>query len=75
MNRDEFLTALQDIFQRDEECSGEDQLDDYEEWDSLSKMSLMAYFDIDLGIKLSLKDLQDVKTVNDLIGLAGNKIL
>lgn len=74
MNKAEFLVELEDILQREEKCNINDNLDDYEEWDSLSKMSIMAYYDKNFGIKLSLKDFKNLVTVNDLIALAGDKI-
>ena len=74
MTKLEFLVELEDILQREEKCNINDNLDDYEEWDSLSKMSIMAYYDKNFGIKLSLKDFKDLVTVNDLIALAGDKI-
>ncbi len=74
MNKAEFLVELEDVLQREESCSENDDLHSYEEWDSLSKMAVMAYFDKNFGIKLTLKDLKEVNTVSDLIKLAGEKI-
>lgn len=74
MNKAEFLVELEDVLQREEPCSENDDLHSYEEWDSLSKMAVMAYFDKNFGVKLTLKDLKEVKTVSDLIKLAGDKI-
>lgn len=74
MNKTDFLVELEDILQREEPCNFNDNLNDYEEWDSLSKMSIMAYYDKNFGVKLSLKDFKDLVTVNDLITLAGDKI-
>lgn len=74
MNKADFLVELEDILQREDPCNINDNLDDYEEWDSLSKMSVMAYYDKNFGIKLSLSDLKNVTTVADLIALAGGKI-
>ena len=74
MNKSDFLVELEDILQREDSCNESDNLNDYEEWDSLSKMSIMAYYDKNFGVKLSLNDLKTVTTVSDLIKLAGNKI-
>ena len=74
MNKAEFLVELEDVLQREESCSENDDLHSHEEWDSLSKMAVMAYFDKNFGIKLTLKDLKEVNTVSDLIKLAGEKI-
>lgn len=74
MNTADFLVELEDILQREEPCNLEDNLEDYEEWDSLSKMSIMAYYDKNFGVKFSLNDLKTVATVSDLVALAGDKI-
>ena len=73
MNKADFLVELEDILQREESCNIDD-LNDYEEWDSLSKMSIMAYYDKNFGIKLSLSNLKEVATVSDLVALAGDNI-
>lgn len=74
MNKAEFLVELEDILQKEEPCKETDNLNSYEEWDSLSKMAIMAYYDKNFGVKLTLKDLKEVNTVTDLIKLAGDKI-
>lgn len=74
MNTADFLVELEDILQREEPCAIEDNLDDYEEWDSLSKMSVMAYYSKNFGTQLSLSSFKDIHTVSDLIKLAGNNI-
>ncbi len=74
MKKIEFLTMLEDILQREEPCTETDELDSYDEWDSLSKMAAMAYFDKTFGVKITLPQLKEVKTVSDLIKLAGDKI-
>jgi len=48
MTKEDFLVELEDILQREEPCNIEDMLEDYEEWDSLSKMALMAFLIRDL---------------------------
>lgn len=75
MNKAEFLTALEDILQREEACHADDELDEYEEWDSLSKMAVMAYYDKNFGVKLSLQDFKELKTVEDLIKLSRGQII
>lgn len=74
MDKADFLVELEDILQREEPCAENDNLEDYEEWDSLSKMAIMAYYDKNFGVKLSLNDLKNVSTVSDLIKLAGNGV-
>ena len=71
MKVEEFLLDLQDLLQRDDACNLDDLLENYDEWDSLSKMSVLAYFDQKLGKKLDSDLLDSVTSVRDLIKLAG----
>jgi len=70
MTKDEFLTQLQDVLQRDDAVNQGDTLADYDEWDSLSKMAVMAFFDKNFGIKVTLNEIGKLQTVEDLIKLA-----
>lgn len=70
MNKEQFLTELQDVLQRDDPVLENDVLADYDEWDSLSKMATMAFFDKNFGVKISLKEISELKTVKDLLNLA-----
>lgn len=74
MNKTDFLIELEDILEREEECNAADKLDEYEEWDSLSKMAVMAFFDKQFNIKIEFGELQDIKTVEDLIALSNGNI-
>lgn len=74
MKTEEFLVELEDILQREEPCKPEDILEDYDEWDSLSKMAVMAYYDKTFGIKLSLNEISELKTVEDLITLTKGQV-
>ena len=74
MKKNEFLVELEDILQREEPCQEKDILEEYDEWDSLSKMSVMAYFKKNFNVEISLNDLKDIKSVSDLINLAGENI-
>lgn len=74
MTKNDFLFELEDILQRETTCAEDDFLESYEEWDSLSKMAVMAYFDKNFGVKLSLNSFKNLKTVADLMTLAGDKI-
>lgn len=74
MNKADFLVELEDILQREEPCNENDTLEDYDEWDSLSKMAVMAYYDKNFKIKIGLNQLGELKTISDLIKLAGENI-
>ena len=74
MKKSEFLVALEDILQTEDAIDENLILEDLEEWDSLSKMAVMAYYKKTFGIELVLGSLKDIKTPLDLIKLAGDKI-
>lgn len=74
MKKEEFLVELEDILQREESCNEADILEEYDEWDSLSKMAVMAFYSKNFGITVTLNDLKSLKTVEDLVNLAGDKI-
>jgi len=74
MKKSEFLAAFEDILQTEGEIEENQKLEDLDEWDSLSKMATMAYFQQTFGIELTLNYLKDIKTPSDLIKLAGDKI-
>ena len=69
MKKADFLVDLEDVLQREEACNENDVLENYDEWDSLSKMATMAYFDKMLrkyGIfdQMEANGIKDGDTVN-----------
>ena len=70
MKKEEFIESLKEVLQRDDPISENDALAEYEEWDSLSKMAVIAFFDKNFGVKISLKEISQIKSVQDLIALA-----
>ena len=71
MTRDEFLTEMQDVLQTEEELSFATVLKDLEEWDSLSLMATMAFLDKTFGVKTTMSDYRDMKTIEDIAQKAG----
>lgn len=71
MTRNDFLTAMQDVLQRDEALSFEMKLKDIEEWDSLSMMATMAFLEKSFGIKTNITDYRSMKTLEDIAKKAG----
>lgn len=52
-----------------DEIQPDDQLRNFDNWDSLTVLSLCANLDAHHGISLSAQDLQNVNTVHDLESL------
>jgi acyl carrier protein len=74
MKKEQFLEEMIDVLQTEEELSLDTVLDDLDEWDSLSKMAVMAFYNKNFGIKIALNEFKNIKTVSDLVKLAGDKI-
>lgn len=71
MNRQEFLTQMQDVLQTDEELTFDTVLDDLVEWDSLAVMATMAFLDKEFGVKTTMKDYKEMLTIADIAQKAG----
>ncbi len=71
MTRNEFLSTMQDVLQTEEELSLDTLLHDLAEWDSLSIMSTMVFLDKNFGVKTSINDFQDMKSIGDIAVKAG----
>ena len=73
MTKSEFLELLAETIDTECELNEELPLDEIEEYDSIAILSLMSMYD-ELDVKVSPSNFQDLKTVADLINLAGDKI-
>lgn len=71
MNTQEFLTEMQDVLQTEEVLSMDTVLDGLDEWDSLSVMATMAFLEKSFGVKTTMKDYKDIKTIGDIAKKAG----
>lgn len=74
MTKQDFLNELAEIMQIDTPPIGKESLDGFVEWDSMTNLGVMSMFDIEFGITLKTDDIKNVKTVNDLMALAGDQI-
>lgn len=71
MTREEFLTQMLDVLQREDELTFDMELQDVEEWDSLSIMATMAFLKKQFGVETGLADYKAMKTVEDIAAKAG----
>lgn len=74
MKKKDFLNELTEIMQLDVLLNGEESLDSFVEWDSMAHLGVMSMFDMEFGITLKTEDLKQVKTINELVMLASNKV-
>ena len=71
MSRAEFLEQLSEMFQTDKQLSFDTNLDSLEEWDSLSKITTLAFLDREFGISLLVSDIENFKTIEDIANATG----
>lgn len=64
----QFINSLKEAFEiEDREISVEDNFRDYPEWDSLSRLSLIAMLDEEYGVQIEEGDFEKLATVKDLM--------
>lgn len=72
MDKPAFFAAVAEILEADPAgLTGEEQISDVGNWDSLSVITFIAMVDSDLGQIVDGEKLKDAKTLNDLAALAG----
>lgn len=71
MTKEEFLEQMQDVLQTDVQLTNETVLDELDEWDSLAIMATMAFLDKNFGVKSTIKDYREMKTIGDIAVKAG----
>ena len=71
MTEELFLEKMADILDAEEEISMDAQLDDIEEWDSLSVVSYVAMANTACGKKVDVKAVREAETIRDLYDLLG----
>jgi acyl carrier protein len=63
---EDLLTKLAEILEVDE-VKPSDVLQDFENWDSLTSLSVLATLDSSYGVNLATDDLRQMVTVGDLV--------
>ena len=68
MTKQEKLVLLEDIFEIDPgQLKEETVLDGLENWDSMTKLSLIVLMDDKFGKKVAGKEIEGLKTVRDIL--------
>ena len=72
MTREEIINSLEDILMLEEgELNLEQNLTEYEDWDSMSYLALIALFDSRLKTRLDIETIKGFRTANDILNQAG----
>lgn len=76
MKRDDFLKEFSEVLQRQPSAvlTGDEQLQTLPDWDSLAVVMLIAHIDKTYGAVLSVEQIGNAETVNDLYACALNEI-
>lgn len=72
MTMEKFESGLAEILEVDA-VNESDILEDFETWDSLTSLSIIAFIDENYGISVSANDLVTAKTVGGLKDLVSTK--
>ncbi|RDU69822.1 acyl carrier protein [Helicobacter aurati] len=68
MTKEELIEAIEDILMIDLGTLELDKnLNEYEDWDSMAHLSLLALFDSKLQIKIKPKDIRTMQTARDIL--------
>lgn len=65
MAKEDFLKKFSDILQTDDPIYFETELEELEDWDSLTKMSTVSWF-LENNIQITVKDVSTFKTVGEI---------
>ncbi len=66
MDQTKFITEFVELIQTEDELGLTTNLAEIEEWDSLSAMVLIVFFEKKLNTKLTFEDIKKFKTVGDI---------
>jgi acyl carrier protein len=69
MKRSEFIDGLREALQSEVNLAEDMALKDIGEWDSLAVIAFIAFCDERFSIQVNGENIQQCKTVSDLIGL------
>ena len=65
--QDKFIALLKEVFEmEDQEINFEDNFREYDNWDSLTHLSLIAMLDDAYGIQIEEGELKKLTTVQDI---------
>jgi acyl carrier protein len=74
MTKDNFLVLLAEVLQRDEPLNSEMNLEEIQEYDSMSQINIIVLIDTEFGELVSTEDIDECVTVQDIINLVKSNI-
>ena len=64
--KNKFLKAFKEALEIDRQIELSQNFKDYEEWNSLSRLSLIVMLDEEFGVQIENQDFEKISTVQDL---------
>lgn len=71
MNKEEFLQELMEIMMLEDQLEVSTELESLDAYDSMTHLTLLSIYEDEFGKEIESKDLITLKTVGDLLALAG----
>ena len=65
--QDKFIEAFKEALELENEVNLSDQFRDYDEWDSLARLSLIAMLDDEFELQIENEQFEKLETVEDLL--------
>jgi acyl carrier protein len=73
--KDKFLETIKEALEvEDVEVKLEDRLEDFDSWDSISRLSLIALLDENFEVEVADAEFDETETVGDLFNLVKKRI-
>lgn len=63
---EKFIDLLREALEREGDIQMSDTFRDYEEWDSLAYLSIIAFLDDEYGVQIEEAEFKQLKTVQDI---------
>lgn len=63
---DKFIKLLGEAIEREDEIKMEDNFREYDEWNSLAYLSIIAFLDEQYGVQIEENEFKQLKTVQDM---------
>lgn len=63
---EKFIDLLREALEREDEIKMEDNFRDYDEWNSLAYLSIIAFLDDEYDVQIEEAEFKQLKTVQDI---------
>lgn len=63
---EKFIDLLHEALEREDEIQMSDNFRDYDEWDSLAYLSIIAFLDDEYDVQIEEAEFKQLKTVQDI---------